>query len=83
MGEVKQGQSLASQLVTWLVSSGGGLALLCAIVAMLAGPGYRLGWWHYTTGFTLLQGAAYGAGLSIGVLLLAALVAHASKITDR
>lgn len=37
---------------------GAALAALAALA--LAGPGARLGWWHFRTGFALLEWAAYG-----------------------
>ena len=53
------------------------LALACAVVAVLllaaAGPGTRLGLWHFRTGFQLLRWGAY-AGIAGIVLSLAALV---------
>jgi uncharacterized protein (DUF1499 family) len=48
-------------------------AILIGLVAMFAGLGSRLGWWHFRTGFTLLRWAAYG-GLAVAVLSLAAMV---------
>ena len=46
---------------------------IAALVALLvAGPGARMGWWHFRTGFTLLRWAAYGAvaGFVFGLFAL-------------
>lgn len=49
-----------------------GLALAAATVELIAGPGHRLGWWPFTTGFSLLRYGAIGALLSIPLLAWAA-----------
>ena len=53
------------------------LAILVAVAALLllvcAGPGARLGLWHFRTGFTLLRWAAY-LGIAGVILALIALV---------
>ena len=54
------------------------LAILVAVAAILllvcAGPGTRLGLWHFRTGFTLLRWGAY-LGIGGAILALIALVA--------
>lgn len=80
MNKVKLRQASVGQPITWLAVFGFGLALLCAIAALLAGPGHRLQWWHYTAGFMLLRWATYGAALSISALLLASFIAWRKKI---
>jgi uncharacterized protein (DUF1499 family) len=56
----------------WLGLAVAGVA---ALALLLAGPGTRLGWWHFSVGFRLLRWAA-GAGLvAAGVSLTAALAA--------
>lgn len=47
-------------MTTWLSRSALVLALGCAVTAMLAGFGSRMGWWHFRTGFQILTWAAYG-----------------------
>lgn len=47
-------------------------ALAAAALLLAAGLGYRLGWWHYRTGFDLLRWASY-VGLAAAVLAAAAL----------
>ncbi len=53
-----------------------GLAIACALAALIAGPGYRFGAWPLGMGFMLLRWAAYGA---IGVALVAIAGAIASQ----
>lgn len=48
------------------------LALVAAIVLLVAGPGTRLGWWDFRTGFSLLRWAAI-LGLVTAALSLALL----------
>jgi len=46
----------------------------CAATAALAsGIGYRFGWWHHTTGFSIFEWAVYGAAFAL-VLSVAGLV---------
>jgi uncharacterized protein (DUF1499 family) len=45
------------------------IAILSAFAAALAGMGHRLGWWHFSTGFSMLTGATFGALISIGFSL--------------
>lgn len=47
------------------------LALTAAALELIAGPGHRLGWWPFTTGFSLLRYGAIGALLSLPLLLWA------------
>ncbi len=50
------------------------LALMAALLLLVAGPGTRLEWWSFRTGFTLMRWAAYlalgAAGLAVLGLLL-------------
>ena len=39
--------------------------VLCGVLAALSGFGSRWGWWHFSTGFTILKAAAIGALASI------------------
>lgn len=50
--------------------AGLGLAALVTALAVVSGPGYRLGWWELGTGFTLLRWAAYGGVAAIVVSIL-------------
>jgi uncharacterized protein (DUF1499 family) len=59
-----------------LAMAGLALALICAAAAIFSGIGYRLGLWHFRTGFAILQWAFWGA-------LAAALVSVAGLIAGR
>jgi uncharacterized protein (DUF1499 family) len=58
-----------------IATAGLALALVAALALLLAGPGHRLGWWSFGTGFSVLRWAAYGgiaaAAVSIAALILA------------
>lgn len=47
------------------------LAVLAVLLLLLSGPGARLGWWHFRTGFSLMRWSAY-AGMAAIVVGLAA-----------
>jgi len=49
------------------------VAVSCAAAAIFSGIGYRLGLWHFRTGFAILQWAFWGA-LAAGLISLAALI---------
>lgn len=42
-----------------LALAGFGLALLAGLMVALAGPGTRWGWWHFSTGFSIVRWGAY------------------------
>lgn len=46
------------------------LALSAAVAAALSGLGHRWGWWHFTTGFSMLRWAIYAAlaGLALSAV---------------
>ena len=52
----------------WAAANALTLAIVCTALELLAGVGYRLGWWSLGNGFLLLRYAAYG---SIAAALLA------------
>jgi len=52
------------------------LAVVCAAAAIFSGLGYRLGLWHFRTGFAILQGAFW-------IALAAALISLAGLILGR
>ncbi|CAN5343597.1 hypothetical protein BH24GEM3_BH24GEM3_07440 [soil metagenome] len=62
-----------SRPLSRLALLGFSLALLCGLLAMLAGFGSRFGLWHFRTGFTLLRWMAYG-GLAAAAISLIGLV---------
>jgi uncharacterized protein (DUF1499 family) len=54
------------------------LALACAAAAAAAGFGTRLEWWHFTTGFSILRWAAYGAVAGVAVSAVATYLCRGS-----
>lgn len=60
-----------------LVIIGLALALICAAVAVLSGVGYRLGLWHFRTGFDILKAGFYGAFAAAVVSLAGLIVSRA------
>jgi uncharacterized protein (DUF1499 family) len=46
------------------------LALICAALAIGSGLGYRLGLWHFRTGFAILRYAFYGAFAAAAISLV-------------
>jgi uncharacterized protein (DUF1499 family) len=59
-----------------LATAGFMIAVICAAAAIFSGIGYRLGLWHFRTGFAVLQWAFWGA-------LVAALISLAALIVSR
>src|SRR3569832_1233642 len=53
------------EAVMRLVWMGWTLVLLGVALELIAGPGHRLGWWPFTTGFSLLRYGTIAAILSI------------------
>jgi len=51
-----------SRMFSTIAFTGLGLAVITALAVMMAGFGNRWGWWHFRTGFAILQWGAY-AGL--------------------
>ncbi len=49
------------------------LAVLAAVLLLIAGPGTRMEWWDFRTGFKLLRWATFG-GLTAAALALVALL---------
>jgi uncharacterized protein (DUF1499 family) len=54
------------------------LAVVCALLAVGSGLGYRVGLWHFRTGFDILKLAFYAA-LIAGVVSLAGLILSAGR----
>jgi uncharacterized protein (DUF1499 family) len=59
-----------------LALAAGVLALIAGVAAALSGLGSRWGLWHFRTGFTILQWAAYGG---VAVLLISALAVYRTR----
>lgn len=49
-------------------------ALLAVVLLLIAGPGTRLDWWHFRTGFSLMRWAVYLGLGAAAVALIAALI---------
>lgn len=78
-------QPLLSQgtLADRIAELGFGLALLAGITAFISGPGTRLGFWSFSTGFDLLRIAAVGGGIAAVLSLVGGILArheHKSSI---
>lgn len=52
------------------------LAALAGIALLLAGPGYRLGWWEFRPAFSIMGGAAYAGLAGAGLSLIGAIIAR-------
>ncbi len=52
------------------------VAVICAAAAMAAGFGSRFDWWYFTTGFSILRWAVYGA---IGAVVLSGISLFISR----
>lgn len=65
-----------AQRLSLCAVAGLALALLAALVAALAGPGYRFGLWPLVTGFGMLRYAAYGGIAAAAVALLGVVLAR-------
>lgn len=57
----------------WLTVIGLVVAVLCVLAAMTSGFGYRMGLWHFRTGFLILR-AAFFTALAAAALSLAGLI---------
>jgi uncharacterized protein (DUF1499 family) len=64
-----QSQNSSQQPFDWVTLLGFTIAILSVLAAILSGFGHRLGWWHFTTGFSILRWAAIGALASIALSL--------------
>ena len=64
-----QSQNPSQQSFDRIALLGVTVAILSALAAILSGFGHRLGWWHFTTGFSILHWATIGALASIIISL--------------
>jgi uncharacterized protein (DUF1499 family) len=63
--------------VSGIAMTGFVLSALTALAVMLAGLGSRWGWWHFRTGFLMLQWGGYLGLLAASVSLMGAVAARA------
>jgi uncharacterized protein (DUF1499 family) len=61
--------------VVAIASVGLALGLIAGLALLVAGPGHRLGWWSFATGFALMRYAAYGGIAAAAVSALALILA--------
>ena len=52
------GGGRGARVAAALAWTGLGLALACGIAELLAGLGYRWGWWHFRTGIQIMRWSA-------------------------
>ena len=68
--------SKASRVAVVLAWVGLGLAVACGIAALLAGPGYRLGWWRLGPGFQTVRWSVIVDLAAIVISIAAAILAY-------
>ena len=76
-------KALNRRVGRYLALVGLGLAVLAGITEAVAGPGARLGLWHFRFGFTLLGIAAVAGGLGAIVSFFAGMFAGHHKLAYR
>jgi len=74
----QEGLMNAQQISRWLVVTGLILAVACVAGALLSGIGYRVGLWHFRTGFMIIRWAFFGA-LAAALLSLVGLIISGGK----
>ncbi len=62
-------------LANRLAPIGLGVAIGCALAMLVAGPGYRFGWWHYGTGIAMIATVFWVAVGSAAVCAVATVLA--------
>jgi uncharacterized protein (DUF1499 family) len=65
----------------WLARIGLAAAVICIVAALLSGLGYRLGLWHFRTGFLVLRVAFWVALAAGGISLLGAALGRSTRST--
>jgi uncharacterized protein (DUF1499 family) len=69
------GGGKGARIATALAWTGLGLALACGIAELLAGLGYRWGWWHFRTGIQIMRWSATTDLAAVVLTLVAVLLA--------
>ena len=67
---MKQAYTSTMTRANAVIRTGFALSLLAGVAAVLAGLGSRLVWWHFMTGFTILQIAAIGGVVAAAISLV-------------
>ncbi|HWQ40241.1 MAG TPA: DUF1499 domain-containing protein [Burkholderiales bacterium] len=62
----------------WLLIGGFAVAVICAGAMIFSGIGYRLGLWHFRTGFAIIRWTFWGAAAAV-VLIAAGLLIPAAR----
>jgi uncharacterized protein (DUF1499 family) len=69
------GKGRGARIAVILGWTGLGIALACGLAELLAGLGYRWGWWHFRVGIQIMRWAATTGLASVALALAAAVVA--------
>jgi uncharacterized protein (DUF1499 family) len=72
------GRRRGRRLAATLAWAGLSLAAACGVAALLAGPGYRLGWWALGPGIQIVRWSATVALAALAVSVVAAIAARAT-----
>jgi uncharacterized protein (DUF1499 family) len=70
-----------ASLGKWLAFTGLAVAVLCVLAAMASGLGYRLGMWHFRSGFLILRMAFFAALAAAALSLLGAILSRGVRGT--
>lgn len=68
--------TVRNRSVSVIALTGLGLAVLTSFIVIMAGLGSRWDWWHFRTGFAILQWGGYGGMLAAAVSLIGAAAAR-------
>jgi len=70
------GRRKGARVAAALARGGLGLAVACGVAVLLAGPGYRLGWWPLGPGIQIVRWSATVALAALVVTIVAAIAAR-------
>ncbi|MCX7141548.1 MAG: DUF1499 domain-containing protein [Proteobacteria bacterium] len=70
------GGGKGARIAAALAWTGLGLALACGLVEVLAGLGYRWGWWHFRVGIQIMRWSATTDLAAVALALAAAILAY-------
>ncbi len=71
-----RGPAPAPDRLAYVAAAGMVLAIAAGLAELLAGPGTRLGWWPFPTGFAILHWGAYGGIAGAAVSFVAGVAAR-------